>query len=153
MNDDIIACLLIPICLFLFIAIYSVFSDIQGLKNELNDLGQSITKQAPKQPPQPKFGLVRANIAHYTASKDETDGNPCRTADGTNICPTTENIVANNCLPFNTRVEIGDMGMVYRVADRMNSRYSCEWFDILVADKATAKNRGVLYNKEVKIYD
>jgi len=82
-----------------------------------------------------------ANISAYTASIDETDNEPCITADGTNICGTNEMIVANNCLPFNTIININGIG--YRVADRMNRRFGCEKFDILMKTKKEALKWGV----------
>jgi len=81
-----------------------------------------------------------AEISYYTNSPDETNADNCHTADMTWICPTTENIVANNGLPFDTIVEID--GVEYRVADRMNRRYGKENFDILVQDKQTAYDLG-----------
>ncbi len=146
-HNNILLCIII--IFLVFITPYN--KAIQALNTDLNALSWSITQESPKAPLKPKFSLVVANITHYTASKDETDGNPCETADGTNICQQgVEPIAANNCLPFNTKVEFN--GIIYRIADRMNFRYGCNWYDLLVADKATAKSLGVLYNKEVKIY-
>lgn len=92
---------------------------------------------------------VTAEVSSFTASQDETDNTPCITADGTNICGANENIVANNCLKFGTKVEID--GIVYRVADRMNARYGCNHYDILKNNKTEAINFGRQI-KEVIIY-
>lgn len=56
------------------------------------------------------------------------------------ICPTTENIIANNCLEFDSKVIVD--GIEYRVADRMNRRYGCNNFDILVETKEEAFEKG-----------
>ena len=149
-NDDVISFLLLIADIYFIVISVIFFNQLKVLNTDLNALSWSITQKIPKASVKPKFSLMVANIAHYTASKDETDNEPCETADGTNICPEVEPIAANNCLPFNTRIEFN--GIVYRIADRMNVRYGCNWFDILVNDKDTAKSRGVLYNKEVKVY-
>lgn len=91
---------------------------------------------------------LSATISYYTASKDETDSTPCITADGTNICPAREGIIATNWLPVGTKIKVD--GKVYRVADRMNQRYQWPYMDILVESKAIAKKNG-RQNKEVEI--
>lgn len=91
---------------------------------------------------------LSATISYYTASKDETDSTPCITADGTNICPAREGIIAANWLPVGTKVKID--GKVYRVADRMNQRYQWPYMDVLVESKALAKKNG-RQNKKVEI--
>ena len=90
-----------------------------------------------------------ATMTGYTASPYETDNEPCITADGTDICGTSEKIIANNCLDFDTIVEYD--GVEYRVADRMNKRYGCEVYDILFAERQDALNFGVKYNQTIKI--
>ena len=82
--------------------------------------------------------LIIGNVSAYTTSPDETDSTPCFGAWGRwfNLCETEVKIVANNCIPFLTRVVID--GEVYFVGDRMNSRYSCEHFDILKKTKGEA---------------
>lgn len=98
-----------------------------------------------------------AVISYYTNSPDETNADNCHTADMTWICPTEENIIANNCLDFDTIVVVD--GVEYRVADRMNRRYTkCSedekwYFDILVDTKAEAFKLGrktkqvIIFNK------
>lgn len=92
---------------------------------------------------------INGIISHYTASEDETDDSPCFTANMTNICPIKDYLVANNCLKFGTIVEI--KGIKYKVADRMNKRYGCGDFDILVGSKKEARNLGILYT-QVSVY-
>jgi 3D (Asp-Asp-Asp) domain-containing protein len=82
--------------------------------------------------------LIQAKVTAFTSDPAETDSTPNITASG---YPTGPGIVANNCLPFGTEVEIA--GEVYEVLDRMNERYGCEWFDIWVDAKHVAYNWGV----------
>jgi 3D (Asp-Asp-Asp) domain-containing protein len=75
-----------------------------------------------------------ATITNYQAVPEQTDGDPCTTADGTDICPYPSfGVVANNCLPFGTKVYIADE--VYEVHDRMARRYTCDYFDILTTTR------------------
>lgn len=90
--------------------------------------------------PPPPVVVQRAIITAYTASQSETDETPCLTASGLNICESNEVIVANNCLPFGTIIQIDGAG--YSVQDRMNRRYDCDHFDILMANKGQAKKFG-----------
>ena len=61
-----------------------------------------------------------------------------------------EGAVANNCLKFGSKVEIG--GKIYTVEDRMNKRYGCDHFDIFVAEKSEAIAFG-RKNLEYKVLD
>lgn len=81
---------------------------------------------------------VRAIITAYSSSPDETWGDPFITASGQ---ITRNGIVANNCLPFGTIVEIN--GVEFEVQDRKNARYGCEWFDIWQPSKQEALNFGI----------
>jgi len=85
-------------------------------------------------------------ITSYNPFPEQTDDNPDITASGHKV---REGIVANNCLPFGTRVEID--GEVFVVLDRMNSRYGCEHFDILSFDYEWSVQFGRQY-KEVVVY-
>ena len=82
--------------------------------------------------PLAKPGMVirNARITTYQAVAGQTDATPCVGAmAGVDFCEPPFPIVANNCLPLGTKVEIGFNR--YTVADRMNSRHSCNVFDIL----------------------
>lgn len=68
-----------------------------------------------------------ATVFAYNADPAQTDTTPLITASGSTVA---EGIVANNCLPFGTTVNIE--GAMYRVYDRMNSRYGCNVFDIFM---------------------
>lgn len=100
------------------------------------------TPQPP--PPDPADGYVLTSTVYtYHAVPEQTDGDPCTTADGTDICPFPSlGIVANNCLDMGTSVLI--RGEQYFVHDRMNSRYGCDVFDILTdGDVYTLHNEPV----------
>ena len=81
---------------------------------------------------------MRVILTAYSSSFDETWGDPFITASGER---TRDGIVANNCLPFGTIVEID--GMYFEVLDRKNSRYGCEWFDIWQPSKEAALKFGI----------
>jgi len=94
----------------------------------------------PTNTPEGSKDQIQAIVSYFTASVNETDDEPCITADGTNICNIEENIIAANWLPFNTKVKID--GKIYRVADRMNQRYQKPYVDILVKTKFEARRLG-----------
>jgi 3D (Asp-Asp-Asp) domain-containing protein len=80
---------------------------------------------------------VLAEVTAYSPSKDETDDSPFITASNRRVF---DGLVANNCLPFGTKVKIGDR--IYEVWDRMNKRYGCENFDIFFWTKKEALKWG-----------
>ena len=73
----------------------------------------------------------------YTASVKETDSDPTITASNQVV---RIGIVANNCLPFGTKIKVKDK--IYEVQDRMNNRYGCDKFDIYMCDYSDAINFG-----------
>jgi len=89
---------------------------------------------------------ILAEITAYNPTEEQCDSTPDITASGEK---SKEGIIANNCLEFGTIVEI--QGKLYEVQDRMNDKYGCEYFDILMLDKNEAINWGrrIL---QVKIY-
>jgi len=72
----------------------------------------------------------------YTASIEETDNSPFITADGTDLRLTSECILANNILPFSTRIYIKELNLICSVHDRMNLRYGVGNFDIFMKNKS-----------------
>lgn len=70
---------------------------------------------------------LQGEFSAYNAEEAQTDSDPFTTASGKRV---SENIVANNCLPFGTKIKIGEK--YYEVQDRMNSRYDCNHFDIFM---------------------
>ena len=96
--------------------------------------------------PEPENKKVVAILTAYSSSIDETWGDPHITASGERV---RDGIIANNCLPFGTIVEID--GLYFEVLDRKNERYSCEWFDIWQPSKQDALNFGIKKDY-IKIY-
>ena len=93
----------------------------------------------------------------YSSDFRQTDSTPCITANMFNICEAPEpqqNIIANNCLRFGTRVSLPDIfgDRIFIVKDRLNSRYGCERVDIWMHGQEQAKFFGVKYGK-MHIYD
>jgi 3D (Asp-Asp-Asp) domain-containing protein len=83
---------------------------------------------------------VRENSAIFTAYNAEaaqTDNTPLITASGQAV---NELIVANNCLPFGTKIQVNNQ--IYEVRDRMHKRYGCDNFDIFMWDYQEAVKFG-----------
>ena len=82
---------------------------------------------------------VLSVVSAYNSLEWQTDSTPCIGAGGY-ICD-RDNVVANNCLELGTLVEIN--GKVYEVYDRMNKKYSCNYYDIYMGmDLQGAKEFG-----------
>lgn len=81
------------------------------------------------------------SISAYSSTPDQTSGNPFITASGARV---HEGTVANNCLPFGTKLKFPDLfgDREFVVEDRMNSRYGCETFDIWMPDRGSALQIG-----------
>jgi 3D (Asp-Asp-Asp) domain-containing protein len=84
-------------------------------------------------------------MSAYTSEIGQCDGNPCRTANGFDLCKNnTEDSVAANFLPFGTKIRIPDLfgERIFVVRDRMNARYD-EKIDIWFKDRPAALRFGV----------
>jgi 3D (Asp-Asp-Asp) domain-containing protein len=90
---------------------------------------------------------IEGIITQYTPRPEETDSMPFITASGKRV---EEGMIANNCLEFGTIVEIENE--FYVVEDRMNKRFSCNHFDILVFDLGKAIEFGKR-NMTVTVYN
>jgi len=95
--------------------------DTTNGKEERNDADLSVSVP-------PAVGK-KATVTAYNSVPEQTDGDPCRSADGTNICEFDGCVIAQNGVPFGTKVEIEGFG-VCEVHDRKNSRYNSNWIDI-----------------------
>lgn len=73
--------------------------------------------------------LNKGNFSAYNAEESQTDSDPFTMASGKKVY---EGAVANNCLPFGTKIKVN--GKIKVVEDRMNSRYGCEYFDIYMTE-------------------
>ncbi len=80
---------------------------------------------------------INAVVTAYTPSADETDDTPFINAANKRV---EKGDIANNCLPFGTRVRIDKD--IFIVRDRLNKRYGCLHFDILTFDKTKALEWG-----------
>jgi 3D (Asp-Asp-Asp) domain-containing protein len=87
-------------------------------------------------------GRMQVVITAYSSTPEETDDTPFITAAGTAV---RDGIVANNLLPFGTKIRIPDIygDKVFVVEDRMNSKKGNYHFDIWFADKQEAKEFGI----------
>ena len=82
----------------------------------------------------------------YSASPDETDDTPFVTASGSVV---REGIVANNLLPFGTKVRFPKLypNKIFEVEDRMHWRISGNNVDIFFFTKQEALNFGARYTE------
>ena len=85
---------------------------------------------------------IQVVITAYSSTPDQTDDTPFITASGK---PVASNIVANNGLPFGTKIKIpalyGDK--VFVIGDRMNKRMGNHRFDLWFPSRDLAINFGV----------
>jgi len=84
---------------------------------------------------------IKMVITAYSSTVEETDDTPFITASGSTV---KDGIVANNLLPFGTKVRMPDIygDKVFVVEDRMNSRKSNYHLDIWLPEHQQAKNFG-----------
>lgn len=90
--------------------------------------------------------VVTMSISAYTSDVAQTDGDPCTTASGLNVCTrNVEDIVATNFqyLQFGTAVRIPELfgDRIFYVHDRMNARYT-KTVDVWMKDIADARKFG-----------
>ena len=78
-----------------------------------------------------------ATVYGYSSTVDQTDSSPEITAANTHV---RDGIVANNCLPFGTKVLMN--GQEFIVEDRMSNRYGCDVFDRWFPTREQAKQWG-----------
>lgn len=90
--------------------------------------------------------VIDAEVSGYSSSVWETDSSPEITASNWKV---REGVIANNCLPFHTKVTIG--ARIFSVEDRMNRRYDCSHYDVWFPDRESALEYG-RRNVVVKIY-
>ena len=94
----------------------------------------------------PEKARIKAIITAYNPTVAQCDSTPDIMASGKKVY---EGAIANNCLPFGTKVEIDNR--TYTVEDRMNNRYGCNYFDIFIWSSKEAVEWG-RKTKEVEIY-
>ena len=84
---------------------------------------------------------IKMVITAYSSTVEQTDSTPFITASGKRVA---DGIVANNLLPFGTKVRIPDLygDKVFVVQDRMNKRKGDFHLDIWMPTYQKAKNFG-----------
>jgi 3D (Asp-Asp-Asp) domain-containing protein len=87
-------------------------------------------------------GKITVVVTAYSSTPDQTDDTPFITASGKT---TKDGIVANNYLPFGTKVKIPELygEKVFIVEDRMSWKKSNNHFDVWFSSYQEAKNFGV----------
>ena len=95
---------------------------------------------APVNLPSPEIVVKKMKViaTAYSSSPEETDETPFVTANGTQV---KEGIIANNLLPFGTKIRIPEIygDKVFIVEDRMNWRKGYYHVDIWFPSKEEAK--------------
>lgn len=81
--------------------------------------------------------IITAIVTGYSSTRSQTDSSPEIMASNKRVY---EGAIANNCLPFGTKVLIAEKE--YTVEDRMNRRYGCGYYDIWHKDRKSAMNFG-----------
>ncbi|MFH1181255.1 MAG: 3D domain-containing protein [bacterium] len=92
--------------------------------------------------PEPKVARrIDAIITAYSSTPWQTDEDPFITAAGTGV---RDGIIANNALPFGTKVRIPDLygDKIFVVEDRMSWKKGNDHFDIWFAEYRQALNFG-----------
>ncbi len=79
------------------------------------------------------LAIMKVVATAYNNDPLQCDDTPDIMASGKTVY---EGAIANNCLPFGTKVLID--GNYYTVEDRMNSKYSCDYIDIFMFSKSKA---------------
>lgn len=107
--------------------------------------GQTNATGANSGTPEVAKRVIRATVFTYQAVPEQTDSTPCITADGLDLCDPLFvippfGVVASNCLPFGTEVEI--RGDSYFVHDRMKKGTPCNVFDVLTGGENWATPKG-----------
>ena len=96
----------------------------------------------------PELKVVRTSVHTMTAYNSEasqTDGSPCTTANGFNVCEHgVEDTIAANFLKMGTKVRIPELfgDRIFIVRDRMNARHATR-VDVWFKDHAAAMKFGV----------
>lgn len=86
--------------------------------------------------------VIKVVVTAYSSTPDQTDDTPFTTASGKQV---TDGIIANNMLPFGTKVMIPELygDKIFVVEDRMNKKKSDYHIDIWMPDRTLALNFGV----------
>ena len=88
-----------------------------------------------------KTKIIEAIVTGYSSTPWETEGDPFITAFGTRV---REGVVANNFLPFGTRIKIPEIfgDKIFFIEDRMHWRKGKYQFDVWFENFSEALNFG-----------
>lgn len=95
---------------------------------------------------------IKMVVTAYSSTPDQTDDTPEITASGKRVY---DGIIANNGLPFGTRVRIPSLygDKIFVVEDRMHKRKGNYHADIWFPTFKEAKNFGAKYNVEIQVLE
>lgn len=117
-------------------------------QNQIESLG------FPENGPRPAREIKYLTLTAYNSLPGQTDNRPCESASGIDLCANNqENVIAINGLPFGTLVRFPDLygQKTFKVADRMNSRYSSSRADLWLKNLSDAKEFGVKWGVKTEI--
>ncbi|MCP6718287.1 MAG: 3D domain-containing protein [Patescibacteria group bacterium] len=117
-------------------------SDLVVIPNFIVVQNNSLTSLSnPANPPPKVVKKLPVIITAYSSTVSQTDDTPFITASGSYV---RDGIVANNLLPFGTRIRIPDVygDKIFTVEDRMHRRKGNYHIDIWYADYWQAKSFG-----------
>ena len=133
--SSVFAGIIIAICLLGVIMPQATCADFENTTNAA--YVAKVTNEAKKD-----IRIIKAVMTAYSSTPDQTDDSPFITASNKYV---RDGIVANNLLPFGTKVKIpalyGDK--IFVVEDRMNKRMGNHRFDIWMPDRTSALIFGV----------
>ena len=157
-----IVLLIIITCIFQFVLFYAPALADEAVKQaqaqdtevassstpaiNITDLDKSTPITATTATTSPK--VIRTSthvITAYNSEVNQTDDDPCTTANGYNLCKNNqEDSIAANFLKFGTKVRIPDLfgDRVFVVRDRMNTRHATR-VDVWMKNHSQAINFGV----------
>lgn len=141
---SILAGILAGICLLGIVTPQTTNADFAGTKNASYVAKVSIeAKKVVK--------TLKVVATAYSSTPDQTDDTPFITASGSRVA---ENIIANNGLPFGTKVRIPELfgEKIFIVGDRMNKRFGNYRIDLWFPSRELAMNFGVR-NAELEILE
>jgi len=107
-----------------------------------------IASSSPEQLPTKEVKVIRTSthtITAYNSEPNQTDDDPCTTANGFNVCQSAqEDTIAANFLKFGTKVMIPELfgDRVFVVRDRMNKRHANR-VDVWMKDYDDAVHFGI----------
>lgn len=95
---------------------------------------------------------IQVVVTAYSSTEDQTDSTPFDTASGKKV---RDGIIANNMLPFGTKVRIPQLygDKIFTVEDRMHSRKGKYHIDIWFPEYKQAKQFGAKWNIKIEVLE